>query len=281
MKNPTILLLAAGLVASPSLASAIPAPMSIADLEAKSDVVVDAKVTAVVCVGAPLVTAQKTTVSYRTTLATVKTYKGTAPATFHIEFTAVKWHTMPPIGGWKEPTHLVGEAGKYHLKLKTGPDVYGLVWHNGLSLTASGKGPLPNCAGGSSNTDGGSINQDAGGTGQDAGSAADAGSPADAAIDSGSAAADSGSTGADSAASDDTGKAATTDATGATDTTTSTDAGAAPSDPDTSGNKAPSPAKKGTDDGGCQASLQPASSPLVAWGLVFCLLVVVSQRRRV
>ena len=268
------------LLLMPALAFAIPAPMSPAELMANSDIVVDAEVSVVSCLGAPVTTAQKTITSYRATLTTIKTYKGTAPGQFHIEFTIEKWTGMQPIGGWKEPTHLVGEAGKYHLKLKKSPDTYGLTWWNAQSKTSNGQaGSLSDCTGGSSGADAGSSGADAGSSNQDAGSATvDAGpTPAP---DSGS------SAGSDAAAPVDT--AAANDAGGAKDTgSASVDAGGSvvdagtPVDAITPADTTPSkPAPAAKKSSGCQTAGQPWGSPLAAMAMLAMALCVLIRRRR-
>ena len=286
------------LLLMPTLAFAIPAPMSPAELMAKSDIVVDAEVTTVVCVGAPVTTAQKTATSYRATLTTVKTYKGTAPGQFHIEFTVEKWTGMQPIGGWKEPKHLVGEAGKYHLQLKKPPDVYGLTWWNAQSKTSNGQaGSLPDCTGGSSGADAGSSAQDAGSAGADAGSTppvdagsasgSDTGSPVDtASTDSATPTPDTTGPGKDSkAASGDGGASDVAQpskdaATAVSDVGGSgTDAASTVNDSSAADTVASKPAPTAKKSSGCQATGQPWSSPLAAMAMLVMALLMVVRRR--
>ncbi len=268
------LLLVTALSAIPTVATAIPAPMSPADLEAKSDVIVDAEVIAVACVGTPKGTALATSTFYRSTLSTQKAYKGNPPKQFFIDFTTVKWKGPPPIGGWKEAKHLVGEAGKYHLQLKKSPDVYGSTWHNALSKTADGSGTLPDCTGGSGGADAGSTATDSGSSAADAGATKeDAATPAQ---DSGATAADTGTpTQPDTTSPSEDVTSSDTATTGAKDVASSADTSTG-STADTK----PAPAPSKTDDGGCQASAQPNQSPLSVWILAMLALTLLLRRRR-
>lgn len=133
---------------SASLAHALPAPMSEADMLKAADLVVDAKCVTIVCEGKPIDDGKKIITTYKSTLWPSKGYKGSLPKSFHIKGQEWKWKGTPPVGGWHQGAVAKDWAGKLYLK-KLPDGSYTKVWWNATTedTTTSKPQPLPLCSG--------------------------------------------------------------------------------------------------------------------------------------
>ncbi len=147
MRTYVVLILTMSCLSYAPAAQALPAPWSEEELIAASDAVLDAEVIEVICLGEPIETPQKTTTYYRSTLVPLEIEHGDLPNPFYIEFFIEAWNGMPPEGGWSEPAHPIGQKATLYLETKGEPELYGIVWWNGMtSLPDSAPQPLPDCS---------------------------------------------------------------------------------------------------------------------------------------
>ena len=232
-------------------ASALPPPKTDAEMLALADLVVDAEGITIVCDGKPVVTTQKTTTTYLSTLYPSKSYKGGLPKSFQIRGKKEVWTGgVPPVGGWFQGPVAKGWAGKLYLQKET-DGTYTKVWWNAMTedKALSAPKPLPNCS-----------------SATDAGLVVDAG-VADAGVVDSHVVADSGAV-VDSGVVVD--QLATIDHVVATDTTPQPD-GATKKDGGTTG-----PA----DDGGCAVGSTSDGAPLLPLTLLGLLVLWARRKRR-
>jgi len=114
---------------------AMPAPMDDEELTALSDIVVDAEVIDVECVGLVEVPGEIKQVKLRSTHQVLTDHLGGAPSTFHIDF-FVDLMDVPIAGcAWREPPHWVGERAKLWLsEAAEAGDVYALFNWSGIQM---------------------------------------------------------------------------------------------------------------------------------------------------
>ena len=155
MFRPRPLLLLVAALAYTLPAGAIPAPYSPEELEAAATLIVAAEVSAVECLGEPLITelpsgGTKILTSYRSTLTVLETTKGTAPEVLTIDGSTSEFTGggFGPVGGWQQPAYAVGTKGTFYLEPDSDSDGgYKIVWWNGLlEADASILEELPDCS---------------------------------------------------------------------------------------------------------------------------------------
>jgi len=118
-------------------ASAMPAPKDADELNALSDIVVDAEVVSVECVGVVEVPGELKQAKLRSTHQVLETHLGEAPETFYIDF-FVDLMDVPMAGcAWREPEHWEGERAKLWLsEAAEAGDVYALFSWSGIETLA-------------------------------------------------------------------------------------------------------------------------------------------------
>ena len=114
MTRSLALVLFSAALLSPSLAHALPPPMSEADMLKAADLVVDAKCVTIVCEGKPIDDGKKIVTTYKSTLWPSKGYKGPLPKSLQIKGQEWKWKGTPPVGGWHQGA-VAKEIGRAHV----------------------------------------------------------------------------------------------------------------------------------------------------------------------
>ena len=125
------------------VASAVPAPLSPEELETGAELIVDAEVTKVSCLGQQTVPGVGTTTTYRSTFEILNLYKGTDPDPLQISFEISDGD--PGLCAWAEPPHPVGQRAKLWLNAM-GDGSYGMIsWNAMEELSDSDPQPLDAC----------------------------------------------------------------------------------------------------------------------------------------
>jgi len=116
-----------------SWAWAMPAPKSEEELDALADIIVDAEVVSVECVGVLEVPGELKQAKFRSTHQLLASHYGDAPDTFHIDFFVDLMEVPIAACSWREPPHWVGEESKLWLhEASEAGDVYVMFDWSGI-----------------------------------------------------------------------------------------------------------------------------------------------------